>query len=436
MRLELGTFPVREVIFGAGTRYENGALTVDKAAVLAQLREDPRIASADMEIARPGESVRIWPVRDVVEPRIKVEGPGTVYPGICGRDITTVGQGRTHRLAGMGVVEVSSVLQHGGSMVFNETYVDMARPGDPHFLYANLINLCLRVEPDPALGIEAQNDTVHKATLTVSDIVAETVRKLEPPEVEVFEPTPTDPALPSVIYIQCINSPQSKSGGSVTAFGPATYGQTRLSAGWFLHPNEILDGALSGPYRTPFDMTWATINNPLHMDLLRRHGVDWNFLGVIVQRTEWTTMHEKQLVASQTAKLALHLGAQGAMITWDAGGNDFIEVMRTVQACELLGIKTVFMTSEDDSDEGASTMLEPLPEANAIVSTGYFDNAKLGTPDAPPVERVIGIEEKPTQRDMRVRDRTELTMGPTTGPMPPPWRYDDHYGFFNISSIE
>ena len=436
MRLELGTFPVREVHFGEGTRYDQGVLTVDRAGVLAAVREDPRIASADLEIARPGESLRIWPVRDVVEPRVKVEGPGVVYPGICGRSIDTVGQGRTHRLAGLGVVEVSSVLQHGGALVFNETYVDMASPGDAHFLYASLINLCLVVEPDLALGIEARNDAVHQATLTVSDLVAAAVRELEAPEVEVFELTPPDPALPGVIYIQCINSPQSKSGGSATAFGPAVYGQTRLAPPWFLHPNEILDGALSGPYRTPFDMSWATINNPLHLDLYRRHGQDWNFLGVIVQRTEWMTMHEKQLVANQAAKLARYLGARGAMVTWDAGGNDFIEVIRTVQACERLGIKTVFLTSEDDSAEGASTMLEPLPEADAIVSTGFFDNAKLGTPDAPPVERVIGIGEKPLQRDMRVRDRTELVLGPTAGGMPPPWRYDDHYGYFNISCIE
>ena len=46
-------------------------------------------------------------------------------------------------------------------------------------------------------------------------------------------------------------------------------------------------------------------------------------------RTEWTTQHEKQLIANQTAKLASMLGAQGAVVTWDAGGNEFIEVVRT-----------------------------------------------------------------------------------------------------------
>ena len=106
MRLEVGSFPVRSIAFGEATRWADGRLTVDRAAALAEVRRDPRIASADLGIATPGDSTRIWPVRDVIEPRIKVEGPGQCYPGICGRDIATVGQGRTHRLAGLGVVEV------------------------------------------------------------------------------------------------------------------------------------------------------------------------------------------------------------------------------------------------------------------------------------------------------------------------------------------
>ncbi len=50
-------------------------------------------------------------------------------------------------------------------------------------------------------------------------------------------------------------------------------------------------------------------------------------------------------------------------------------------------------------------MLEPLPEADAIVSTSFFKNVTLAVP-------------------------------PTAGPLPPPWRYDDHYGFSSLSCIE
>jgi glycine reductase len=204
-----------------------------------------------------------------------------------------------------------------------------------------------------------------------------------------------------------------------------------------MHPNEILDGALTGPYRTAFAMSWTVANNPLFLDLYRRHGRDWSFLGVIALRTEWTTQAEKQLMANQTAKLASMLGAQGAVVTWDAGGNEFIEVMRSIQACERLGIKTVFLTSEDDATDGAPTMLEPLPEADAIVSTGFFKNTTLGVPEAPPVERVIGLSHKAVAGDRRAGiGRGNDRLVPTSGPLPPPWRYDDHYGFGTLSCIE
>ena len=55
MRLELGTFPVTELAFGPRTRYDHGRLEVDRESALAAVREDPRIASAELAIARPGE---------------------------------------------------------------------------------------------------------------------------------------------------------------------------------------------------------------------------------------------------------------------------------------------------------------------------------------------------------------------------------------------
>ncbi len=428
MQLEIGTFPVEQIEFGSRTRYQDSRLEVNKNSVLEAVHGDSRIASADLEITCPGESVRIWPVRDVIEPRLKVEGPGVTYPGICGRAITTVGQGLTHRLAGMGIVEVSSVNWHDAGGDFVEIYLDMSGPWAEMIPQSKLINLCLIVEPDPGLGNEAQNDAVHKAALVVNDEIAAATRDLTPPKREVFTLEEVDPTLPKVVYIWCVHSPQAMS-GSPTAFCTATYGLTQLTPPWYLHPNEILDGALTGPYRTAFAMSWNVANNPVLLDLYRRHGVDWNFLGVIVLRTEWTTQHEKLLMANQTAKYAKLLGAEGAVLTWDAGGNEFIEVVRTIQACEHLGIKTVFLTSEDDATEATPTMLEPLPEADAIVSTSFFKSSTLQLPDMPPVERVIGLQEKPVGP---LRDR----LASTAGPLPPPPRYDDHYGFNSLSCIE
>ncbi|MCH8225458.1 MAG: beta-aspartyl-peptidase, partial [Chloroflexi bacterium] len=166
MRLEIGTFPVHDVVFGAQTQWRDGLLEVARDEILDAVRSDPRIAKADLELAKPGESVRIWPVRDVVEPRVKVEGPGVVYPGICGRSITTVGEGRTHRLSGVGVVEVSETPWHeaGGDHLF--VYLDMSGPWSEIIPTSSLINLCVVVEPDPNLGVDARNDAVHNAVLT------------------------------------------------------------------------------------------------------------------------------------------------------------------------------------------------------------------------------------------------------------------------------
>lgn len=428
MRLEMGTFPVREVTFGSQTRWHEGVLEISREELIELIRRDPRIAMAEIALARPGESVRIWPVRDVIEPRVKVEGPGTVYPGICGRPIATVGEGRTHRLAGIGVVEVSNVGWHDAGGDYVEVFLDMSGPWAELIPLSRLLNVCVVVEPDTMLGIEAQNDTVHKAALVVADRLAETIRETSAPDYEIFELRPVDPSLPKVAYVWCLHSPQAMS-GSLTTFCTTTYGLTQLTPPWLLHPNEILDGAITGPYRTAFATSWTVANNPVLLELYRRHGVDLNFLGCVAFRTEWTTQHEKQLMANQTAKLLRMLGAQGALFTWDAGGNEFIEVIRAIQACEYLGIRTVFLTSEDDATGGAPTMLEPLMEADAIVSTSFFKTATLGLEPLPPVERVIG---NPTKAIGPLRDH----IVPTAGSLPPPPRYDDHYGFNRLSCFE
>ena len=273
MRLEMGAFPVKELVFGSRTRWSDGLLEVCREELLEAVADDPRIRKVELELACPGESTRIWPVRDVVEPRIKVRGPGMVYPGICGRPITTVGEGRTHRLAGMGVVEVSETPWHeaGGDHLF--VFLDMSGPWADIVPQSSLINLCVVVEPDPGLGVDARNDAVHKATLTVADHLAAATSDLEPPEMELYQLEKADPALPNVVYVQCLHSPQAMSDSGST-FCTSTYGLTQLTPPWLFHPNEILDGAITGPYRTAFANSWTVANNPLLLDLYRRQGID------------------------------------------------------------------------------------------------------------------------------------------------------------------
>ncbi len=433
MRLELGTFPVREVAFGPATRYRDGCLEIDRAGMLAAVREDRRIQSAQIELARPGESVRIWPVRDVIEPRVKVEGPGVAYPGVCGRPGTLVGEGRTHRLAGVGVVEVSNVNWHDAGGDFVELYLDMSGPWAELVSVSKLQNVCLVVEPDPALPIDAQNDAVHNATLLVSDRLAATTRGLEPPDRETFDlEARRKPNLPGVAYIWWLHSPEAMS-NSLNTFCTSTYGYTRLMSPWLLHPNEVIDGAISGAFKSANALSWNVVNNALMLELYRRHGVDFNFLGVVVSRLEWNTQREKDLMAEQTVKTAELLGAKGVVITWDAGGNEFLELAHTVRTCKRRGIEAVFMTCEESP--GGPPLFEPLPEADAIVTTGFVWTSAMNLGLIPPVQKVIGNPVKATGVMWEGLLDTSAGPPPTAGPLPPPRRLRDHYGFDTLSTF-
>ena len=50
MKLELGNFYVKDIVFGDKTKYENGILTVDKEDCLAFVKRDPHITEADLRI--------------------------------------------------------------------------------------------------------------------------------------------------------------------------------------------------------------------------------------------------------------------------------------------------------------------------------------------------------------------------------------------------
>ena len=103
MRYELGSFPVEDVVFGPQTRWHDGLLELDRDELLGLVLQEHQITAARVELAKPGESVRIINTDDVVDTKVKVSGGGTIYPGLCGRPTDAVGQGRTHRTGGVAV---------------------------------------------------------------------------------------------------------------------------------------------------------------------------------------------------------------------------------------------------------------------------------------------------------------------------------------------
>ncbi|HEY3111815.1 MAG TPA: glycine/sarcosine/betaine reductase component B subunit [Chloroflexota bacterium] len=428
LRLELGTFPVEDAAFGGRTRWSDGRLEIDRAEVVAAIRRDPRVLSAELELLRPGDSVRVVNVRDLIEPRVKVEGPGVCYPGICGRPNQTVGEGRTHRLAGLAIVESADAVMYDGNDGWLDRWLDLDGPVAEAAPTGRALNLALVLRIVPGLAAQERSEAAHRAALELNDRLAGATAGLTPPELTTYELAPPRERLPKVVYIACLRSPQHYA-GSLTATWVSIYGLTRLTPPWLLHPNELLDGAIGGPASSHSATTsWVMVNNPIMAELYRGHGRDHDFVGAIAIRTRWSAQEEKELTAYQAAKLARLLGAEGAVITYDAGGNDFMEVIQTVQACERLGVKTVFVTTESPPEAEGPPLLMPLPEADAIVSTG------IGRPGrerlaVPPPARVLGGHElmataaRPWER---IPADAALDFH----------RWSDHYGLGTISCIE
>ncbi|MDP2948251.1 MAG: glycine/sarcosine/betaine reductase component B subunit [Chloroflexota bacterium] len=413
MRLEVGTFRIREVVFGRRTRLESGVLELNKQELLDGVLKDPYVARADIDIARPGEPTRIIEYENIIEPKLKVEGVGTPYPGVCGRPTEMVGAGRTHRLGGVSVIECLDLSdipeavmgesrqwgrEHEQHEVREGTldspvhhrFLDMSGPGavTP---YASLINVCLVVKPVNGLPAQEQHYVSFSNSLKLADRLAELTRGLKPHEEEVFDTTPK-PGLPGVVYIPHMASTEPVVGAKGT-YGTAVYGQVRLSAPWYLTGTEMLDGAVCGGGAGAVSgggATWRMANNPIVMALWRRHTKELNFLGCLIQRTNWTNQNEYRMAADRASQLCLALGVRGAILTTDIRGQRWVGTMLTLQSCEGAGIKTVLLTEEEDNENGgAPPLLFSSPEFAAGVSTGTGD-----VPGFNPVSRVIGTIER------------------------------------------
>ena len=103
MKLELGKIFIKDIRFAEKTALQDGVLSVSKDDLREVALSEEKIKAVSFDIAKPSESVRITPVKDVIEPRVKVEGRGGVFPGVIS-GVDTVGSGKTYCLKGMAVV--------------------------------------------------------------------------------------------------------------------------------------------------------------------------------------------------------------------------------------------------------------------------------------------------------------------------------------------
>ena len=364
--LEVSTYSVSEVVAGPETGFSAGRLTVDCAAIERAALDEPGLLGLQVRVVRPGDPVRVTNVLDAVEPCVKAGDPTTTFPGAAGT-LSLAGTGRTHRLAGVAVLPTAdfrathdvtelSVYPDGDS------FVDMDGPGAYLAAWSRTVNVVLSFECDPAVSLAHIDSSIRAFTLRVARDLAATTLDAEPDDRETFALPAVDGGLPSICVVL-----------QVASEGPLvdTYLYGRSLEGLvptLLDPREVLDGALTaGQY------DWAGSRDPtaffqrssLLLELLRRHGRDLDFAGVILALGYLPSAFEKRRSALLSARLAHQIGADGAVLTTFQTGNSHTDTVLTCQACERLGVGTAVLFAETNAG-----LTDWVPEADCVVSTG------------------------------------------------------------------
>ncbi len=382
MKLELGYINIQDIQFSSESKIENGTLFVSKEAVKAIILEDEHIKSADVDIARPGESVRITPVKDVIEPRVKVEGPGGIFPGVIAK-VDTVGSGRTHVLKGAAVVSTGEVVG------FQEGIIDMTGTGAEYTPFSKTCNLVLIMNPVDGLQKHDHERALRLAGLRVAVYLGELARSLTPDTIETFESCgiveglKKYPELPRVAYVLMLQS-------QGLLHDTYVYGvDAKRTLTTLITPTELMDGAIiSGNCVSACDKntTYHHLNNPVIHDLFAKHGKELNFVGVIITN-ENVYLADKERSSNWTAKLAEFLNVDGVIVSQEGFGNPDTDLIMNCKKIEAKGITTVIITDEYAGRDGSSQSLADAdPSANAVVTAGNANQLiKL-----PKLNRVIG----------------------------------------------
>lgn len=385
MKLELRRIHIKDIQFGDKLAVENGVLTVNKEDLIEKLKEDERIKDVKVDIARPGEKVRIIPVKDVIEPRVKIEGAGNGFPGASTK-IAQLGDGKVNVLYGAAVVTVGDIVG------FQEGVVDMWGEGAKWTPFSKTYNLVVDITPVEGLDPHTHEATVRLAGLKAAEFIGEAGRAVEPNEVLTYEmesnvlETKKYPNLPKVLYVEMLISQGLLHDGYI-------YGvNSQLILPTLIHPNEELDGAvISGNCVAACDKitTYQHQNNSVILDLYAQHGKTINFLGVILT-PELTTLEGKFRTCDYTAKLCKTLGADGVIVSEEGYGNPDSDLVMICKRLEDAGIKTALITDECSGRDGMSQPLtDTASQAVAVVSTGNVSHVVT----LPPADKVIGSAE-------------------------------------------
>lgn len=416
MKLEIGNIQIKDIQFSDKTKVEKGILYVNKAEMIAELSTDNRLKSIDLDIARPGEDVRIIPVKDVIEPRVKVEGGGNVFPGVLGA-VDTVGSGRTHVLKGMAVVTTGRIVG------FQEGIIDMCGLGAKYTPFSGLNNLVVTCEPIDKLEGHEHEEAIRLVGLKAAAWLGNLAKDMTPDEVKTYETKPLldqvneFPNLPKVVYVYMLQS-------QGLLHDTYVYGvDVKKIIPTIIYPTEVFDGAiLSGNCVSACDKnpTYVHQNHPIIEDLYALHGKEYNFIGVVITN-ENVYLADKKRSSDMTAKLVEFMGADAVIISEEGFGNPDADLVMNCNKITAKGIKTVLMTDEYAGQDGASqSIADSTPHGDAVITAGNANEVVIlkamkkviGHPEA--AHKIAGGHQGSLRADGSIEAEIQLITGSTS----------------------
>lgn len=387
MKLELGFIQIKDIQFSKECKVENGTLYVNADEVKEFVFKDDDVKACVKEvrfdIAKPGESVRITPVKDVIEPRVKVEGPGGEFPGVIAK-VDTVGTGKTHVLKGMAIVTAGKIVG------FQEGIIDMSGPGADYTPFSKLLNLVLVCEPVEGVHQHEYEHAVRLLGLRAATFIGELGRNITPDEAQTFETYGVKegiekfPELPRVAYVHMLQS-------QGLLHDTYVYGvDAKRSLTTIINPTETMDGAIiSGNCVSACDKntTYHHQNNPVVADLFAQHGKTLNYVCNIITN-ENVYLADKQRSSDWSAKLCRLLDLDGVIVSQEGFGNPDTDLIMNTKKIEMAGVKTTIITDEYAGQDGKSQSLADAdPLADAVVTGGNANEVIV----LPKMDKVIGM---------------------------------------------
>jgi glycine reductase len=280
MVLEIASILIKNVEFGQETRLQGKTLVINKKILRAFLtRRDDRIKDLQVSLAKPGESTRIICIKDVIEPWCKVDGD-------------TPGEGCRH------VLKNVTVVTSGKIVGFQEGIIDMSGPGALYSPFSKTLNVVLEIEVVPELTPHQHEEVVRSVGLAAANFLGEAGRSAKPDRLESFDDqlsSSVSSELPRIAYVYMLLS-QGLLHDTYVFGRNAGEGLPRT-----ISPQELMDGAItSGNCVSACDKntTYHHQNNPVLRELLKRHGKELNFVGVVLTN-EPVRLAAKQVSAEE-----------------------------------------------------------------------------------------------------------------------------------------